>query len=45
MHTLKLTRGDLTVYAGGYEMVSGPAKIVQDLRCALLEPLGNDRIR
>lgn len=43
MKTLALRDGDLVLAQGGYATVSGPPMIVQDLRCGLLEPLGNDR--
>lgn len=43
MKTLALRDGDLVVGPGGYALLSGPSMVAQDLRCALLEPLGNDR--
>lgn len=43
MKTLALRGGDLDLVGGQYAMTDGPQKIVQDLRCAFLEPLGNDR--
>lgn len=43
MKTMALRGGDLVVEAGGYRMVTGHSKIVQDLRGALLEPVGTDR--
>jgi phage baseplate assembly protein W len=41
--TLRLLRGDLVLTGNEYQEVSGEFKIQQDLRNALLEPLGNDR--
>lgn len=43
MRTLQLRNGDLVMGPGGAQTISGPDMIVQDLRCALVEPLGNDR--
>lgn len=44
MKTLRLDDGDLVIGTDSdYAKVTGPAKMIQDLRCALLEPLGNDR--
>lgn len=43
MKTLRLLRGDLVLTGGEYQEVTGGEKIRQDLRGALLEPLGNDR--
>lgn len=43
MKTLQLRGGDLVVGAGGHQTVRGTAMVAQDLRCALGEPLGNDR--
>lgn len=43
MHTMMLKDGDFDVSGGNYAMVTGTAKVAQDLRGALLEPLGNDR--
>lgn len=39
-----LSGGDLAIGADGdFAVVTGSKKLTQDLRCALLEPLGNDR--
>ena len=43
MKTLALDHGDLVVGSTGYAMIDGVPKVLQDVRCALLEPLGNDR--
>ena len=43
MKALRLEGGDLVVGAGGFETLSGPTKVAQDLRLALGEPMGNDR--
>ena len=43
MKTLELHDGDLRIGTSRYATISGPRKVVQDLRCALLEPVGNDR--
>lgn len=43
MKTLRLTNGDLTLNGRAYAEVSGTAKVRQDLRGALAEPLGTDR--
>lgn len=43
MKTLALQHGDLVVGSTGYATIDGVPKVVQDVRCALLEPLGNDR--
>jgi phage baseplate assembly protein W len=43
MKTLALEDGDLVVSKRDYAPVSGIGKIRQDLRGALLEPMGNDR--
>lgn len=43
MKTLMLKDGDLVVGAVGHETISGPSMVAQDLRGALIEPLGNDR--
>ena len=43
MKTLQLRGGDFVVGAGGHQTVRGTAKVALDLRCALGEPLGNDR--
>jgi hypothetical protein len=43
MKTFALRGGDLVLQSGSYAMATGHEKIHQDLRCALLEPVGNDR--
>lgn len=43
MKTLQLHNGDLVIGSTGYEMVTGASLVAQDLRCALGEPIGNDR--
>lgn len=43
MFTLRLTDGDLSIGNDGFAKATGPDRISQDLRCALLEPLGTDR--
>lgn len=43
MKTLQLNHGDLVVSKRDYATISGTSKIRQDLRGALLEPMGNDR--
>lgn len=43
MKTLLLREGDLVVSHTDYATVEGTGKVAQDLRAALLEPLGNDR--
>lgn len=43
MKTMMLRDGDLVPTRRDFVMVSGTGKVSQDLRCALLEPLGNDR--
>lgn len=43
MKTPMLRDGDLVVSARDYALISGTGKIAQDLRGALLEPMGNDR--
>lgn len=40
--SLQLNNGDLSYGTNGFDTVAGSAKLVQDLRCALLEPMGND---
>jgi hypothetical protein len=40
--SLRLTNGDLNLDGGDYAVVTGPEKLVQDLRCWILEPQGND---
>ena len=43
MKTLRLSGGDLVLGPGGFETLTGPDRIMQDLRVALSEPLGVDR--
>jgi phage baseplate assembly protein W len=43
LKTLLLRDGDLVPARRDYATISGTPKVAQDLRCALLEPLGNDR--
>lgn len=43
MKTLLLHEGDLVIGPNGYEMATGAQMVAQDLRCALAEPVGNDR--
>lgn len=43
MRTLLLRDGDLVPSHRDFVMVTGAGKVAQDLRCALREPLGNDR--
>jgi len=44
MKTMRLSGGDLVIGANSdLQMVTGADKVEQDMRCALLEPLGNDR--
>lgn len=43
MKTFALRGGDLVIQSGGYAMATGHDKIHQDLRGAMLEPVGNDR--
>lgn len=40
--SLHLKNGDLALGEARYGAVTGPAKLVQDLRCALLERIGTD---
>lgn len=40
--SLRLTGGDLNLDGGDYGIVTGPEKVVQDLQCWILEPMGND---
>lgn len=43
MKTLALSGGDLVINAShGYQTLTGPPKIRQDLALALIEPLGDD---
>ena len=43
MKSLALVNGDLSVGAGGYQLVTGSARIRQDLALALGEEIGNDQ--
>lgn len=43
MKTLALVGGDLALGEGGYRMLTGPARIRQDLALALAEPYGHDQ--
>lgn len=44
MKTLRLYDGDLAIGpSADYQMVTGKHKVSQDVRAALMEPLGNDR--
>lgn len=43
MKTFMIRNGDLVVGPEGFETIDGPAKVGQDLRMAVGEPLGNDR--
>lgn len=43
MQTLAVVDGDLVLTSGSYLMVSGPAKVKQDLYFALHEEYGTDR--
>jgi hypothetical protein len=40
--SLSITSGDLSVTARHYDTVSGKDKLMQDLRCALIEQVGTD---
>lgn len=40
--SLQIVNGDLSLGSNGLNTVAGTAKLAQDLRCALLEPQGND---
>lgn len=40
--SLQLRNGDLALSGNRFGHVAGPQKLVQDLRCALLEPRGHD---
>lgn len=40
--SLRVSNGDLSIGSGGLNTVTGSDKLVQDLSCALLEPMGND---
>lgn len=41
-YSLQLRNGDLVVDRGRLGFVTGPQKLVQDIRCALLERMGTD---
>jgi hypothetical protein len=41
-YSLQLRNGDLVVDRGRLGFVTGPQKLVQDIRCALLEKMGTD---
>jgi phage baseplate assembly protein W len=43
VRTLAIEGGDLVLTGGAYRSYEGVAKVAQDLRMALGEPLGNDR--
>jgi len=43
VQTLAIRGGDLVLVGGAFETLVGPARVAQDLRMALGEPLGNDR--
>lgn len=43
MKTLRLRHGDLVPGSGGVETVTGAPMLIQDMRAALGEPMGNDR--
>jgi phage baseplate assembly protein W len=43
MKAMEIRGRDLVLAGGSYSLISGAPKVVQDLRCALAEPLGNDR--
>lgn len=43
MRGLKIEQGDLVLSGGAYAEVTGAQKVAQDLRLALVEPLGTDR--
>ena len=40
--SLQIANGDLVIGSGGLNTVTGGAKLVQDLGCALLTPMGTD---
>ena len=40
--SLSITTGDLSVTGRHYDTVSGKDKLIQDLRCALIEQVGDD---
>jgi phage baseplate assembly protein W len=43
MRQFAIQDGDLVLSRGGFALVSGQAKVKQDLGCALREPIGTDR--
>lgn len=43
MDTFAIRNGDFALGDGGFVTISGPSKLVQDLGCALREPIGTDR--
>lgn len=43
MRQLAIQDGDLVLGRGGFALVTGQAKVRQDLGCALREPIGTDR--
>ena len=43
MKTFQIQSGDFVVGPGGYAMVSGPRKVLQDLSVLVREPFGIDR--
>lgn len=40
--SLAITNGDLSIGSNGLNVVTGGAKLTQDLACDILEPMGND---
>lgn len=40
--SLAVVGGDLAIQSRAYQTVTGRAKLIQDLRCWILEPLGTD---
>lgn len=40
--SLSVTNGDLSIGSSGLNVVTGGAKLTQDLACDILEPMGND---
>jgi hypothetical protein len=42
--SLRIRNGDLVIDGAKLGQVAGPSKLVQDLRCALLEQKGNDNL-
>lgn len=43
MDTIAIRNGDFALGDGGFVILSGAAKLIQDLGCALREPIGTDR--